>query len=190
MHHAAARSRTSTSDTMMSQPGDSALVAAAARGSIEALGELYRKHSALVFTTAYRLTASRHDAEDILQDVFVGLPRALRGYREQGRFEQWLGRVTTRTALMHLRAHRRKREDDLDAVAETHIPAASSDPIDPLVLESLLLRLPEQLRVVFILKEIEGYTHAEIGGLLGISANNSAVRLNRAWLQLRNEART
>ena len=60
------------------------------RGAQEAafdLEALYREHADAVFTLAWRITGSREDAEDVLQDLFVGLPRALASYREQGRFE-------------------------------------------------------------------------------------------------------
>src|SRR4051812_9048130 len=134
MTHSALATRTSVPYAMNQPGGHSQLVAAAASGSLPALGGLYEAHSGRVFSIAYRLTASRHDAEDILQDVFVGLPRALRGYTEQGRFEQWLGRLATRTALMHLRAHRRKREDELDELTHTELAAPSADPADPVLL--------------------------------------------------------
>jgi RNA polymerase sigma-70 factor (ECF subfamily) len=66
------------------------LYAAARAGRLDAVGELYRRHAHDVYTLALRIVASADDAEDVLQDVFVGLPRALRGCRDQGRFAAWL----------------------------------------------------------------------------------------------------
>lgn len=164
-------------------------------GSREALGELYRAHSDAVFTLAYRLTGSREDAEDVLQDVFVGLQQALGSYSERGRFESWLKRVTARTALMRMRAQRRKREDRLEPLAEGTIAgapridpgAASSSAVDRLAMQTALARLPHTLRAVFLLREVEGYAHDEIADLLDISAGASATRLSRAWSLLRKE---
>jgi RNA polymerase sigma-70 factor (ECF subfamily) len=156
------------------------------RGSVEALGELYRAHADSVYTLALRLTGSRADAEDVLHDVFLGLARAAASYHEHGRFAAWLGRIAARAALMRMRARRRKRESPLEeagSAAVTH----GADPVDRIALEQALARLPAPLRVVFVLKEIEGYSHEEIGGMLGITAANSAQRLSRAWKQLRRE---
>lgn len=163
------------------------LIESAVAGSIDALGELYRRHADAVFATAYRITGSRTEAEDVLQDVFVGLPRALDRYREQGQFGAWLNRLSVRTALMRRRARQRKREEPLESVS----PRAQTgiDPVDRMEAEAAVARLPESLRLVFVLKEIEGYSHDEIAGLLGITSNASGARLSRAWARLRKELR-
>ena len=169
-------------------PGtESALLAAVRQGSTDALGELYTRHGGDVFSLAFRLTGSREDAEDVLQDVFVGLPRALKAYDEQGRFGAWLGRVAARVALSRLRRRGALREEAIESAGD---PAArrEADPVDRIAAQRALQRLPDSLRAVFVLKEVEGYSHAEIGGLLGITAENSAVRLSRAWKLLHTEA--
>jgi RNA polymerase sigma-70 factor, ECF subfamily len=169
----------------MIEPGN--LIVAARDGSIDALGELYRRHADMVHQVAYRMTASRDDAADVLQDVFVGLRRALRGYDEKGRFDAWLRQVTVRTCLMRQRTERRKRETSLADAAPELEAHAGTHPLDRLAVQRALARLPTPLRAVFALREIEGYTHAEIAALLGISEANSATRLSRAWSQLRKE---
>lgn len=166
---------------------DHELLAAARTGASDAVGELYRRHANGVYALAYRILGSPDEAEDVLQDVFVGLPRALAGYRERGRLEAWLRRVTVRTALMRMRSARRKREAPLEEAAWAPSPSATH-PVDRIALERAMHRLPENLRAVFVLKEIEGYAHAEIGALLGITAASSAMRLSRAWSLLRKEA--
>jgi RNA polymerase sigma-70 factor, ECF subfamily len=163
-------------------------VAAARDGSIEALGELYRQHHRVVHAAAFRLLGSRQDAEDVLHDVFVGLPRALRSYHEQGRFEAWLKRLAVRTALMRMRTERRKREDPLESAVPTH-SSREQHPVDRLEAKRAIACLPDNLRVVFVLKEVEGYSHAEIAGMLDISPINSATRLSRAWTLLRRETK-
>jgi RNA polymerase sigma-70 factor (ECF subfamily) len=170
---------------MTGEAGD--VIAAARSGSLEAVGELYRRHADVVHALAYRMLASSDDAADVLQDVFVGLPRALRSYTEQGRFESWLKQVTVRTCLMRQRSQRRKRERPLEGAAVEARAATTSHPLDRLAVQRALAALPDSLRAVFALREIEGYTHAEIAALLGISEGNSATRLARAWSQLRKE---
>jgi RNA polymerase sigma-70 factor, ECF subfamily len=164
------------------------LPSAARDGSLEALGELYRAHSRVVHATAYRLLGSRADAEDVLQDVFVGLPRALRSYSEQGRFEAWLKRLAVRTALMRLRGRQRRREDPLEPL-ERVTRGGETHPVDRLAARRAIASLPDPLRTVFVLREVEGYTHAEIADMLGITEVNSATRLSRAWSVLRREVK-
>jgi RNA polymerase sigma-70 factor, ECF subfamily len=161
------------------------LIAAARRGSLEAVGELYRQHADMVYTLAYRVLGAEDDAGDVLQDVFVGLPHALRNYSEQGRFESWLRRVVVRTCLMRMRAQKRRREAGDVELAE--VSARGIDVVERIALERALKRLPQQFRTIFVLREIEGYSHGEIADLMGISAANSATRLSRAWTFLRKE---
>jgi RNA polymerase sigma-70 factor (ECF subfamily) len=168
---------------------DADWIDAARAGSLDALGELYRRHADDVHALAYRVTLSRDDAADVLQELFVGLPRALHAYREHGRFESWLKQVTVRMCLMHMRRKRRKREDSLDDRALLPHSVTTPDPLDRIALGRALATLPGQLRAVFVLKEIEGYTHVEIAELLQISSANSATRLSRAWAILRKELR-
>jgi RNA polymerase sigma-70 factor, ECF subfamily len=167
-------------------PTDADLLRRVRGGSLEALGALYERHAGDVLSAAYRLLSSRPDAEDVMQDVFVGLPEALRRYDEKGSFSAWLGRVAVRTALMRMRAQRRRRE-----APQRHaewLPATGKElGVERVAAARALQSLPEGLRIVWVLKEIEGYSHAEIAGLLDISASASAVRLFRAWRSLRKE---
>lgn len=172
---------------MTDTPDDAALLAAARASAIDAVGELYRRHGDTVYGVAFRILGSREEAEDVLQDVFVGLPRALSHYHERGRFAAWLKRITVRTALMHLRRGARKPAMPLDA--DGGVAPAGLHPVDRVALERAVGRLPDTQRVVFVLKEIEGYSHTEIGELLGITAATSAMRLSRAWAALRKEMR-
>jgi RNA polymerase sigma factor (sigma-70 family) len=159
------------------------LVAAVRAGSSDALGSLYERTAGAVYGSAFRILGSQQEAEDVLQDVFVGLADALRNYDEQGKFESWLKRVTVRTALMRLRAQQRLREDSLDVAADVTARAVAA-PVDRIAARDAIGRLPDTLRVVFMLKEVEGYSHAEIGEMLGITTGASAVRLTRAWEQI------
>jgi len=162
--------------------GSEASIDGARTGDPEALASLYHAHGAALYRLAYRLTGTPQDAEDVVHDVFVGLPEALKRYEERGSFTGWLKRVTARVALMEVRRGKRRREVALEAT----LPAVDPPP-DP---SSMALRvavdsLPDLLRSVLVLKEIEGYSHAEVGELLGISTGASRVRLNRAMRLLR-----
>src|SRR6266566_9969710 len=95
------------------------LVGQVAAGDADALAALYRLHGAALFRLARRLTASVEDAEDVLHDLFVGLPESIHKYDGRGSLQGWLKRVVVRLALMRLRATRRRREVALDDEAST-----------------------------------------------------------------------
>src|SRR5438034_11265091 len=93
------------------------LIAEARAGSPDALSALYVEHGAALFRLAYRLVGAREDAEDVVHDVFVGLPEARRRYEGRGSFAPWLKRVTARVAPLRLRRSKRRREVALDNAA-------------------------------------------------------------------------
>jgi RNA polymerase sigma-70 factor (ECF subfamily) len=154
----------------------------------EAIEWCYREYANALLALAFRITRNREDAEDVVHDVFVGLPEALRLYEERGQFSSWLKRVTARTALMHQRRanHRRETPRDVDIFPTQY--AADRDAEGTSILDavaSAMRSLTPALRRVFEMKMIEGRTHAEIAHTLGISAGTSEVRLNRAVAKLR-----
>jgi len=175
------RRRFVTEETPADEPS---LVAAVLRGDREALGALYDAFASTAYAAAYRLLGERSDAEDVTQELFVRLPQTLAGWdATRGTLGPWLRRVVVRLSLMRLRSARRRREVGVDAVIAAIAPGA--DTHDRLTLEQALARLPDEQRVVFLLREVEGYAHAEIAALLEISARNSEVRLFRARQALR-----
>jgi RNA polymerase sigma-70 factor, ECF subfamily len=163
------------------------LFALAREGNTDALSALYHAHARGLFALAYRLTRSREEAEDIVHDIFLGLPEALRKYEERGSADAWLKRITARLALTSLRSMKRFPEVDIQ-----HLPDAGASPdeqmsIEGTPLERAIAALPESLRRVFVLKEVEGFSHAEIGTLLDISSSASQVRFHRAVKLLRRD---
>lgn len=165
---------------MTAEPTESGLVAKARAGDTDALAELFRRYGQQVYETAIRITASRHDAEDVTQNVFVGLPEALAGYTGAGSLGAWLRRIATRTALLFIRE--RQRQAKWERTAGRRRP--NSEPPEQvearMTMEWALNRMPDDWRVVYVLKEVEGYSHEEIADLLGISQGASSVRLHRA----------
>jgi RNA polymerase sigma-70 factor (ECF subfamily) len=155
-----------------------------AAGDMAALGELFVAFGDLVYRTSLRLTGSPADAEDVTQELFVRLPGALRGFTGgASSFPGWIRRIAVRQTLMQMRSGRRRREVDVDGVAS--LVAPPDDALTRLTLEGALARLSAEHRMVFLLKEVEGLSHAEIAELVGISVANSEVRLHRARRELR-----
>lgn len=164
--------------TVSEQIPDAELAGHASAGSAEALAALYDRYAAGVHRLAHSLLGSAAEADDVVQDVFVGLPRALRSYAGRGPLEAWIRRVAARTVLMRLRARRRRREDAFGPADAP--PARCESPVDRVALERALASLPHGLRVVFVLKVVEGYSHDEVAELVGITPEASKVRLSRA----------
>jgi RNA polymerase sigma-70 factor, ECF subfamily len=158
----------------------STLIADARQGRPEALAALYHRHARDLFAVAFRLLQSTADAEDVVHDVFVGLPEALRRYEERGALAAWLKTITARVALARLRSARPSTNlEDLQVAAPEREPEAR------LALERAVRTLTPSLRAVLVLKEIEGFSHREIAAMLGISVGASEVRLHRALKALR-----
>ena len=124
---------------------------------------------------------------DILQDGFVTLFTQLKQYKGDGSFEGWARKIFVNTALMSLRKKDAlKMSEDLDTIRgmKADTPSQSQN-IGYKELMKLVMQLPAGFRTVFNLSVIEGYSHKEIGDLLGISESTSRTQLSRArtWLQ-------
>jgi RNA polymerase sigma factor (sigma-70 family) len=159
------------------------LIAQTRAGDPSALGALYDRHAATLMAVAYRLLQSTPDAEDVVHDVFVGLPEALRRYEERGAFSAWLKTVTARVALARMRESAVLDVVPLEGAAEPIAP--QRDIADGISLDAAVRALAPTLRAVLVLKEIEGFSHGDIAKLLDISVGASEVRLHRAIRALR-----
>jgi RNA polymerase sigma-70 factor (ECF subfamily) len=162
-------------------PDDPALLGRVRTGDRDALSALYRTHAGEMLALALRLTGSHSEAEEVVQDLFVALPRTLARYQERGRFVPWLKQLTVRLALVRLRAGRRRREAELVEVESFWVSDTTAD----LELRQALDRLDPDHRAIIVLKVVEGYSHAEIAELLDIRKGTSEVRLHRALQRLR-----
>ena len=157
-------------------------------GDVSALGDLFLVYGKLVYDTAARLTGNAAEAEDVTQELFVRLPSVLGGFTGgAASFKGWLRRVAVRQALMHLRGGRRRREVSVEGIAS--LVARPDHVLERMSIDAALARLSRDYRNVFLLKEVEGFDHAEIAELLGITVANSQVRLHRARRELRDMLR-
>jgi len=159
-------------------------LARAKRGDRKAHARLYEAFAPMVYTLAYRMLASRTQAEDVLQETFVEVIRKLDTWRGDAELGVWVRRIGVNKCLMHVRSHWEARRSTLDD--ETPAPALTTeDAADGLALERALAALPETARVVVLLHDVEGYTHREIGRLMGRTASFSKSQLARAHDRLR-----
>ena len=144
-------------------------------------GDAYRELRPLLFSIAYRMVGSVSEAEDLVQEAFLRLRRALAGGAEVDSPKAYLSAVTTRLAIDHLRSARVRRETYVGAWLPEPLvtdgeadPAGHAETADSLSLAFLVLleRLSPVQRAVFLLHEVFGYGYAEIAGLVGRSEDN------------------
>ncbi|HXD23455.1 MAG TPA: RNA polymerase sigma factor [Gemmatimonadaceae bacterium] len=162
----------------------------AAGGDRQAFERLYRKHVDRVYSLCTRMVGDRMRAEELTQDAFVRAWEKLAQFRGESAFGTWLHRLAVNVVLndRQTEGRRRGRQDDsvedMDTVAHgavrAEVPAGLS--ID---LERAIAGLPPGARKVFVLHDVEGYTHDEIGELLGVTAGGCKAQLHRARLLLR-----
>jgi RNA polymerase sigma-70 factor (ECF subfamily) len=168
------------------------LLEAARRRDPGAFEELVERTHRRVYTLAYRLVGDRHEAEDVAQEAYLRAYRALPGFRGESRFETWLYRITANTAMNHLRRRGRfgdvLAEDD-ERVVRVEDPSrpALDDVVERDEIERALGTLPAGQRAVVLLKDVYGFSCAEIGEHIGISEGAVKVRLHRARRRLKEQ---
>ena len=152
--------------------------------------ELYDRHAPRVFAVVRRIAADDATAQDYAQEAWIRAIRALPSFRGDARFSTWLHRIAVNAALQGVRRSK-TREDRRVPMPET-LPA-DPKPGDVLLeerLERALDRLPEGMRQVMILHDVEGYTHQEIGEMLGVATGTSKSQLFKARAKMRDMLRT
>ena len=153
---------------------------------MEGLYNLYKKK---VFGLAYRLTRNQQVAEDLTQDIFLKIFSSIQDVRQAGLFPAWVYRLSVNTCYSYLRRER-SLEQKLSLIAPEEENQIGQD-YDPAARElaaavqEALSYLPEKLRIVFVLHEVEGLTHEEIGAMLGCQPGTSKSQLFKARLKLR-----
>jgi RNA polymerase sigma factor (sigma-70 family) len=144
--------------------------------------QLYSEFAEVMLGVCYRYTKSVADAEDVMQEAFVKVFKNLQQYKGDGELGAWIRRIMVNTALNYLKRNS-KYQGDLSFDNVTLHPVADDDPqmlLDTRELVNLLRQLPAGYQLIFNLHAIEGYTHVEIGQLLGISESTSRSQYSRA----------
>jgi RNA polymerase sigma-70 factor, ECF subfamily len=160
-------------------------VAQAAAGDVRAFEHLYRTHLARVHSLVRRMAGGR-DTDELTQDVFVRVWQKLGSFRGDSAFGTWLHRLTVNVVIERFRqeAARRQRLHDGEEIFDT-LPAPTRRGEMTMDFEAALETLPDGARQVFVLHDVEGYKHHEIGALLEISSGTSKAQLHRARMMLR-----
>ncbi len=153
-------------------PTDAELIESCKRGSLRGFERLYELHAHRMKSLAFHLLGSREDAEDTVQEAFLKVYRAVRGFEGQSSFSTWIYRILINCCYDVMRKQQRlaERPARREFGADTKLPLK-------IALERALSLLNERQRIVFLMYEVEGLKHSEIAGILEVPEGTS-----RSWL--------
>jgi len=143
---------------------------------------LYEHFSGTMLGVCYRYTKSMVDAEDVLQEGFIMVFKNLHQFSFTGELGGWIRRIMVNTAINYLKKHSRYQTDLLFSEGNLH-PVSDDDPevtLSTKELGELIRQLPPGYQAIFNLHAIEGYSHVEIGKILGIKEGTSRSQYARA----------
>lgn len=160
------------------------LVKACRAGDRDAQRQLYERFSRNVYRLMVRMVGVG-DADDLTQQVFLRVLRAIGQYSGRSRFETWLYRVAMNESLQHLRRQKRRKHGGLDYEPMDGAPPHGAQVEAHELLERGLQELDPELRSIFLLREVENLSYQEIAQTLEISEGTVASRLSRARRRLR-----
>lgn len=158
-------------------------------GDGAAFEELYRRHATRLYNLSYRMAGSPTDAEDLLQDIFLLAYRKLGSFRGESSLGTWLYRLAMNHCLDVLRSRQARMGqqtdslDDDDAAEVAAAPAIGA--VNRMDLERAIETLPPACRAAFLLHDVEGFGHEEVGAILGISEGTSKSQVHKARLRIR-----
>jgi RNA polymerase sigma-70 factor (ECF subfamily) len=173
-------------------PPENDLISRAQNGDVDAFCMLVSGHQRVMYALALRYCSNHHDAEDLVQEVFLSAYRAIRSFRGESTFHTWLRRIMVNAFL----SHKRRRELPASDVTEgAGFPAAGADRLafNNVVVQQILQRLdeiPARQKLMFIMKHQEGLTCEEIADNFGTSVGTVKKTLFRVVDRLRKEFHT
>lgn len=183
---------------MVDQGEDAVLVEGLRRGDEGSFLALLERYTEKVHNLAMRISRNSEDTEEIIQDVFVTVYRKARYFEGKSAFSSWLYRITVNTAFMKLRKRKQSAAISFEEVPshlrdswvgerkETHdVNFISSRHELREQLERAIAKLPDEYRMIFILRDVDGLSNQEVGEVLGVSVPAIKSRLHRARLMLR-----
>jgi RNA polymerase sigma-70 factor (ECF subfamily) len=166
---------------------DVQLVVAVRSGDAKAERELYDRHVDRVYRLAFRMAGDDTLARDFTQDTFVRAFDRIADFRGESSLHTWLHSIATSVVLNGLKkvTRIRSREHQADELPEVAVTRREAEPDLKLKLARAIDALPPGYRMVFVMHDVEGYTHEEIGKALGVQPGTSKAQLFRARERLR-----
>ncbi|MBA3463781.1 MAG: sigma-70 family RNA polymerase sigma factor [Deltaproteobacteria bacterium] len=164
---------------------DAQLIAACRRGEARAMEMLYHQYKRRVFGMAHRIVGAS-DAEEVAQEVFVRVFRALGNFRGDSALSTWIYRLTVNASLSHLAKRGRRQEVSDEGLAELPAPpAVERDSGLAARIESALGQLPAGYRAILVLHDVEGLSHEECAAILECRVGTCKSQLHKARARMR-----
>jgi len=159
-------------------------------GDGSAFEALYRQHATRLYNLASRMTGARGEADDLLQDIFLLAYRKIASFRGESSLGTWLYRLAMNHCLDVLRNRQTRMGQQTDSLdAPEAAPVASPVPVLSAVsridLERAIAALPPACRAAFLLHDVEGFGHQEVGTMLGVSEGTSKSQVHKARMRIR-----
>ena len=149
---------------------------------------LFDQHAGKFMAICLRYANDNMDAEDMLQESFTRIFKHINQFKFEGSFEGWMRRIVVNVALKHLQKKRiRFTEIQDNNNSNPQLPSYAYSSLGEEELMKLIGQLPDGYRMVFNLNVIEGYSHEEIAGMLGIQASTSRSQLVKARKMLQSQ---
>jgi len=161
------------------------LLRKACQGDGPGVRALYEKYSPRVYAVVRRIAADDDLAQDYAQEAWIRAIRALPTFRGEARFSTWLHRIAVNSALQAVRRAETRHQREAPMPESLAVEAPARDALLSQKLEWALDHLPARMRKVLILHDVEGYTHDEIGELLGTTSGTSKSQLFKARGKMR-----
>jgi RNA polymerase sigma-70 factor (ECF subfamily) len=158
-------------------------------GDGAAFEDLYQQHAARLYNLAYRMAGTANDAEDLLQDIFLLAYRKLGSFRGDSSLGTWLYRLAMNHCLDVLRSRQSRMGQKTESIDEEGAAEPEAAPalgaVSRIDLDRAIGRLPHACRAAFLLHDVEGFGHNEVGAILGISEGTSKSQVHKARLRIR-----
>lgn len=164
---------------------DDELIQQAKQGDRSAIQSLYTRYADRVYSVVRRLAGDDMLAEDWAQEAWLRAMRALPDFRGESQFGTWIHRIAVNSALYGVRGRERRSARELPLPDTGRAAGRGDQTLLRVRLERALEQLPSGMRRVLILHDVEGYTHAEIGILLGVSPGTCKSQLFKARARMR-----
>ncbi len=162
--------------------GDDKIIEGCKKGKKSAQNRLYEKYSPVMLGVCLRYCSNMADAEDVLQEGFIKVFTYIKNFRGDGSFEGWVRRIMVNTAITHIKKNVKYSYEDIENISSDYQEdeEIAYSPVNPEIMIKVLQSLPAGYRSVVNLYIFEGYSHKEIGGIMGISESTSKSQLSKA----------
>jgi RNA polymerase sigma-70 factor (ECF subfamily) len=188
----------STDPPVAAAPNMDALIERCLSGDQAAWDQIVRQHWRKVFNLAYKFVGRHDEAEDLTQDIFLKIFKALRTFDRRANFQTWLISISRNLCIDHYRSVRKEREtmardvdaSDLSPVSRERSPLSQLEQVDlKQIIRQALAELPPALRQAVVLRDLQEFSYQEIADQLGLPEGTVKSRINRGRFELARQLR-